>query len=145
MALAGDHVQVTLDDSSGTPRIFAAGDILSVDIGLQVQQHDVTGFGQAVQNFINGQFRAPLTLRGFLTNTATTGTHTVINGAYQAGSTVTLKVAIGNNTAPTTGDPKFEGEYLISSYRPVMSTGSAVTFEAVLVPASGTAPVWGVV
>jgi len=52
-------------------------------------------------------------------------------------------VAIGNNTAPTTGDPKFEGEYLISGYRPVMATGSAVTFEAVLVPANGTAPVWG--
>ena len=34
MALAGAHVMVKLDDSSGTLRTFADGDITSVDLGL---------------------------------------------------------------------------------------------------------------
>jgi hypothetical protein len=56
---------------------------------------------------------------------------------------VTLSVAVGDNTAPTTGDPEYTGEFIVTSYRPTLATGSAVTFEAQLVPATGTAPSWG--
>jgi hypothetical protein len=143
MALAGDHVIVKLDDSSGTLRTFANGDITSVDLGLTYTQHDVTGFGDAVQRFINGQIQAPVTLKGFI-STGTSGTHTVINGALVAGTQVTLRVAVGNNTTPITGDPEYSGEFFIESYKPMMETGKAVTFEATLKPAISTAPVWGV-
>lgn len=143
MALAGDHVIVKMDDSGGTLRTFANGDINSVDLGLTLDQHDVTGFGDAAHNVINGQLQAPVTIKGFLTTTANTGTHTVINGAFQAGSQVTLKVAVGNNTTPTTGDPEYSGEFLVASYKPIIETGKAVMFEATLKPAIGTAPVWG--
>ncbi len=37
----------------------------------------VTGFGDAVHNVINGQLQAPVSLKGFLTTTDNTGTHTV--------------------------------------------------------------------
>lgn len=142
--LAGDHVVVIMDDSAGTPRTFADGDISSVDTGLTYDQHDVAGFGEAVHNVINGQMQAPVTIKGNLTTTALVGTHTVIQGAFAAGSTVTLTVQVGQNAAPTTGDPEFEGEYLVESYKPTIETGSAVTFEATLNPATGTAPAWGV-
>jgi hypothetical protein len=145
MALAGDHIIVKLDDSGGTPRQFAAGDISSVDLGLMYTQHDVSGFGDAAQHFINGQLQSPVTIKGFLTTTANTGTHTVINGAFAAGSQVSLEVQVGQNATPTTGDPKFTGEFFIESYKPALATGGAVTFEAVLKPAIGTAPSWGVV
>ena len=145
MALAGDHIIVIMDDSGGTPRTFADGDISSVDLGLTYDQHDVTGFGDAAHNFVNGQLQAPVTLKGFLTTTADIGTHPVINGAFQAGSQVTLTVQVGDNTTPTTGDPEYEGEFIVESYKPVIETGGAVTFEAVLKPASGTAPAWGTV
>jgi len=144
MALAGDHVVVKLDDSSGTPRQFANGDILSVDLGLTSDQHDVTGFGDAVHRVINGQLNAPVTLKGYVTTTASTGTHTVIRGALAAGTQVTLEVQVGNNTTPTTGDPKYSGEFYIRSYVPEIRTGGAVMFTATLQPATGTAPVWGV-
>jgi hypothetical protein len=143
MALAGDHVIVKMDDSGGTLRAFADGDIVSVDLGLAYQQHDVTGFGDPAKHVINGQIQAPVTLRGYLTTTPDTGTHTVINGAFNAGVTVTLQVAVGNNATPTTGDPEYSGEFIVTSYRPTLATGSAVTFEAQLVPATGTAPSWG--
>jgi hypothetical protein len=144
MAIAGDHVVVKLDDSAGTLRTFAVGDINSVDLGLTTDQHDVTGFGDAAHNFINGQIQAPVTLKGYLTTTALTGTHTVINGAFVAGTQVTLRVAVGSNAAPVVGtSPEYSGEFFIESYKPMLETGKAVMFEASLKPATGTAPVWG--
>lgn len=141
MALAGDHVVVKLDDSGGTLRQFANGDIISVDLPMSYDQHDVTGFGNTAHNFINGQLRAPVTIKGFITTTALTGTHTVIKGAHAAGSQVSLEVQVGNNATPTTGDPKYTGEFYIESYVPMIETGKAVMFAATLKPATGSAPV----
>jgi hypothetical protein len=145
MALSGDHVIVKMDDSGGTLRQFADGDIISVDLGLWYDQHDVTGFGDEVHNVVNGQMRAPVVLRGYLTTTANTGTHTVVQGAFAAGAQVSLEVQVGQNAAPQSGDPKFTGEFRVSSYKPAISSGGAVMFEAQLVPATGTAPGWGTV
>ena len=145
MAISGDHVIVKMDDSGGTPRQFADGDITSVDLPLTNDQFDVAGFGDPVHKFINGQLQAPVTLRGFLTTTANTGTHPVIQGALAAGAQVTLTVQVGQNAAPTSGDPEYEGEFYVESYRPTLQTGGAVMFQATLKPAIGTAPAWGTV
>jgi hypothetical protein len=145
MALSGDHIVVKMDDSGGTLRTFANGDIRSVDLGLTYDQHDVTGFGDAAHKFINGQMNAPVTIQGYMTTTATVGTHIVINGAFAAGTQVSLEVQVGNNAAPTSGDPKYTGEFFVESYKPMMSTGGAIMFTATLKPATGTAPVWGTV
>src|SRR5690349_10014995 len=108
MALAGDQVVVKMDDSSGTLRTFANGDINSVDLGLTKDQHDVTGFGDPVHRVINGQAQAPVTIKGFLTTTASTGTHTVINPVFAQNKQVTLRVAVGNNATPVVGvDPEY--------------------------------------
>lgn len=138
MALAGDHIQVKLDDSGGNSRTFANGDIISVDIPLMNDQIDVTGFGDAAHSFINGQSNVAVTLRGYLTTTALTGTHTVINGAFLAGTQVSLRVAVGNNAAPVSADPEFRGEFFIESYAPSLENGRAVMFTARLRPAVGS-------
>jgi hypothetical protein len=143
--LAGDHIKVILDDNGGTPRTFDNGDIISVDIPLTYKQHAVAGFGDAVEKYINGQLQSPVTLKGYLTTTATVGTHTVLRDVFANGKQVTLTVQVGNNAAPTGGDPEFEGEYIVESYKPTLETGSAVQFEALLKPAIGTAPAWGTV
>ena len=145
MALSGDHVLVKMDDSSGTLRTFADGDIRSIDLGLTYDQFDVTGFGDEVHQYINGQLRAPVTIQGYLTTDDTSGTHTVIQGAFAAGSQVSLEVQVGENAAPTQNDPKYSGEFLVSSYRPQNTIGGAVMFTATLQPATGTAPTWGAV
>jgi hypothetical protein len=144
-ALAGDHIQVHMDDAAGTLQTFNDGDITMVDLGLTYTQHDVTGFGHDAQRFINGQMQAPVTIKGFLTTDATVGTHTVINSAFQNGAQVTLQVDIGQNAAPTTGDPQYSGEFIVESYKPAIENGSPVTFEATLKPADGSAPIWGTV
>lgn len=145
MALAGDHIIVRLDDSSGTLRQFASGDVRSVDLGLTFDQHDVTGFGDVVHNVINGQMNAPVTIQGYLTTTATTGTHVVINGAFTAGTQVSLQVDVGINAAPVSGNPRYSGEFFIESYKPMINTGGAIMFTATLKPATGGAPAWGVI
>lgn len=144
-ALAGDHIVVIMDDSGGTPRTFADGDISMVDLGMTYAQHEVSGFGDAAQNFINGQLQAPVTIKGYLTLAALVGTHTVIQPAFAAGSQVSLEVQVGQNAAPTTGDPKYTGEFIVESYKPTIENGGAIGFEAVLKPAIGTAPLWDVV
>lgn len=144
-ALAGDHVRVKMDDAGGTLRTFADGDITSVDLGLTYDQHDVTGFGDAVHNMINGQLQAPVTLKGYLTTDSPSGTHTVIQGAFAAGVQVSLEVEVGQNAAPTSGDPKYSGEFIVANYTPAMASGGAITFTATLNPATGTAPVWATV
>ncbi len=142
-ALAGDHVIVKMDDSGGTLRQFADGDISSIDLGLTFKQHEVTGFGDAAQKFINGQLQAPVTIKGYFNKTALVGTHTVIGGAFQAQTVVSLEVQVGQNAAPVANDPKYTGEFIVESYKPSLQNGSAITFEAVLKPATGAAPVWG--
>ena len=74
MALSGDHVIVKMDDSGGTLRQFADGDIRSIDLGQQYDQFDVTGFGDEAHQFINGQLQAPVTIEGYLT-TESPGRH----------------------------------------------------------------------
>jgi len=143
--LAGDHIVVKMDDAAGTLRTFADGDITSVEVGLTNDQHDVTGFGDDAHNFVNGQVQAPVTINGFLTTDATLGTHTVIQGAMAAGAQVTLEIEVGQNADPTTGDPKYSGEFLVQSYSPTIETGGAVGFSAVLQPATGSAPAWGTI
>lgn len=140
MALSGDHVIVKVDSNT-----IANGDIRSVDLGLAYDQFDVTGFGDDVHQFINGQLNAPVTIQGYLTTTATIGTHTLFNGALASGSTIALEVQIGNNATPTTGDPKYTGNFIVESYRPSITNGGAIMFTATLKPATGTAPAWGTV
>lgn len=144
-ALAGDHIVVKMTDNGSTERTFADGDITSVDPGMSYKQHDTTGFGDDAMNYINGQLDAPVTIKGFLTTTANTGTHTVLNGLFQNGGTTTLTIQVGQNATPTSGDPEYSGSFLVESYKPTIETGGAITFEAVLKPASGTAPAWGTV
>lgn len=145
MAIAGDHVVVTLDDASGIPRTFDAGDIISVDIGLAYQVQEMTAGSTPVQHHVTTLLQAPVTLKGYLTTTSNTGTHTVIQGAFAAQTVVTLDIQIGQNAPPTSGDPSFSGEFYIERYQPTFQANSAVMFTAQLVPATDTAPAWGTV
>ncbi|MGJ3239907.1 MAG: hypothetical protein ACFE0Q_14440 [Anaerolineae bacterium] len=142
---AGDHIVVKMDDNGGTLRTFEDGDIISVNVPLTFKQHMVAGFGDDAEKYINGQLQSPVTIKGYLTTTSNTGTHTVLKDAFENGTQVTLTVQVGNNATPTTNDPEFEGEYIIESYKPILETGSAIQFEATLKPAIGTAPSWGTV
>ena len=141
-ALAGDHIVVKFDNASGTLQTFADGDISMVNVGQTYQQHDVSGFGDEVKKFINGQIQAPVTVKGYFTTDSTVGTHTLFSAALADGLARTLEVEVGQNATPQAGDPKYAGEFIVESYKPTIENGSAVMFEATLKPATGTAPAW---
>lgn len=139
MAIAGDHVVVRINSTA-----LQAGDITSVDLGQTYVQHDVTGFGDVAQHFINGQLQSPVSIKGYFT-TGASGTHTLLSGAFTAGTTVALQVDIGLNAAPVSGNPRFSGIFYIESYKPTLDKGMAVTFEAYLKPSTGAAPIWATI
>ena len=105
MAIAGDHVIVKMSDSGGTLRQFADGDIVSVDLGLTFDQHDITTFADATHKVVNGQLQAPVTLRGLMTTTPLIGTHTLLRGLLAVPSPVDLVVRIGQKRAAQSGRP----------------------------------------
>jgi hypothetical protein len=138
------YIKVLLDDSAAAPQDISASVTDISGTGLDYQTQDVTAYSDGVINFTLGHPSAEVDLSGPLNNVATTGAHTIlgtiIDAPYSQAS-YTLTVQFGIRAAATTGDPEFEGEYLVSSY---IVNGDA-TWNAHLVPATGTAPAWGTV
>jgi len=144
MAVAGEYVVVRMTDAGGTQRQFNNGDVTSVDLGTTFDQFDVAGFGDLAHKFINGQLKAPITVKGFMTTDLLVGTHTIMQPVFAQGKTVTLRVAIGNNATPVPGtSQEFSGSFIVETYKLMLDTGKAVTFEASLKPATGAGPAWG--
>lgn len=138
------YIVVYLDDTGGTARDLSASVSNISSVGLTYDEADVTAYSDGVRNFTLGHPSAEIDMSGPFNNTATTGAHTVlsaISNAPYSQATYTLTVQVGIRAAPTTGDPEFEGEYLMSQY---VVNGDG-TWSARLVPGSATAPAWGTV
>jgi len=146
MARIGKWTTVNIDDSTPTARDLT-NDITEID-GLPTTYDEIeaSGFGQD-HGYVVGQGDSGFTITGKLTTTALTGTHTVLSGIVgDMSQTYTVTVAYGNNAAPTTGDPEFEGEFYCSSYAPGTAKDGLQTFTAKFVVAQGQAlPAWGTV
>lgn len=111
--------------------------------GLTYAETDVTAYSDGVINFTLGHPSAEIEITGPVSNTASTGSHTVFSAANGNQTPYTLTIQVGIRAAPTTGDPEFElaSGYITSSYR-VNGDG---TYSARLVPGIATAPAWGTV
>jgi len=134
------------DDSGTTARNLSA-DLVPGSCqggGLVFDQVDMTGVSQTVRNYLAGHAEGEISAQFHMNDTATTGAHTVLSGIDGgAAGTVTLQWG-QNGAAPTTGDPEWEGEYVLVTYSAGMSGGKAV-MNAVFKPGSSTAPAWGTV
>ena len=95
--LAGDHVQVLVDGYELT------GDSNRVSIDEARDLFDITAFGDAVHKFSPGQRMMALQHAGFM-NSAAAGSHPVLQGAGVDG---VFSLYLGQNAAPTVGDPVF--------------------------------------
>lgn len=112
--LKAQFLKIEIDDAGLTPRDVSA-DVDSIEFPNDHEDIDVTGFTDTVVNELPGMLTAPITLTGTFNAAADTGLFTVldsIRGVY-AGHTVTI--GIGQNAAPTAGDPEYEGEYWCKS------------------------------
>ena len=95
--LAGDHVQVLVDGYELT------GDSNRVSINEARDLFDITAFGDEAHKFSPGQRMMALQHAGFM-NSAEAGSHPVLQGAAVDGL---FSLYLGQNAAPTVGDPVF--------------------------------------
>jgi hypothetical protein len=140
---SGRWTLIKVDDMGPVARDISVGVKDVSPVGLVYNEKDVTGYGDAVVNYVLGHPNAPIDMTCELDTTADTGAYTVI-AAIVGDMTIThtVDVAWGIRQAATeTGEPQFDGEYYCAS---LVMNGDA-TFTSRFVPASSTAPAFGVV
>lgn len=138
--------RILIDDSGGTARDLSA-DLVPGTVnggGFNFDQVDMTGVSNSVYQAMAGYSNSEITAQFHMNDTATTGATTVLNGVVGTGVTVTLQWG-QSGAAPTTGDPEWEGEYLLLTAG-VVNSGGRFVHDCRLVPEAGqTAPAWGTV
>ena len=141
----GKWVSVNIDDSGGTARDIS-NDVTAINgLPLTYNPVEVGGYQQNMMYLI-GRGDSEITLTVLANPTATTGAHTVLSGIVGGNTARTVTIAVGNNAAPTTGDPEIEGEMICSTYTVTPDLNGPTTAEVTLKVASGqTLPAWGTV
>lgn len=142
-ARKGLYVGVWCDNESGTLTDISAQVTETDGIPLEYDQIEVGGFGNAVKQYVAGRADAPTTLKGSWSSTI----HNMFKDAVGVDtSTKTVEFRYGNNAAPTTGDPKITGEYVVSAYKVMAGLDGKQEFEVSLVIGAGSSlPAWGTV
>lgn len=140
--ILGRHVRFWADDSGGDARDLSddlVPDTLS-GIGLTPEEVDMTGQSASIKQARAGVSDSSVTGQMFMNDTATTGAFTVMEGIQ--GSEGTLTVQFGTDAAPATGDPEWEGEYVLFDLT-IGVTGGAAVMNFLFKPAPGSTPAWG--
>lgn len=120
-------------------RVSVNGQDISTDVtnvgsvGATYEESDTTGYSDGRKNVTLGHPEDVLEMSGHFSNTATTGSHTVLAPLNGVETGVTVNIDIGIRAAPTTGDPRWSQTYIVSSYQ---VNGSDATFSCRLVPPS---------
>ena len=139
------YITVLLDNSGGSPQDISDSVTDIGSIGLTYDQSDVTTIANSVKQYLTGYGDSSISLGGPFNNTATTGAHIVLTGLNGANTAATLTIKIGIRATATTGDPEFEGEYVVTDYT-LNGSASDLKWSANLKPAFGAAaPAWGTV
>lgn len=138
--------RILIDDSGGVARDLT-GDLIPGSLqggGVTLDKVDMTGVSDAVKTALGGQGQAPITAQFHMNNTETTGAFTVLKDIL--GDAVTVTLQFGSlGAAPDTGDPEWEGEYVLLQNSINLSGGRGI-ITAMFEPMAGeSAPAWGTV
>lgn len=118
--LAGHHLKVLADHYNLT------GDSNSLTVTDERLALEATTFGDAVKHYILGQRRAKLEHKGFM-NAASAGAHEALSGVAIDG---VVSVILGQNAAPTVGDPMYSLVTLQSQYQTLPEYAQIIPFTA---------------
>lgn len=142
-ARKGLYTKIEVDNAAGSLTDISAQVMETDGIPLEYDTIEVGGFGTAVKSYITGRADAPVTLKGAWTSTI----HDMFKNAVGVDTTTkTVVISYGNNAAPTTGDPKISGEFVVSSYSVKAGLDGKQEFEVKMVIGAGQAlPAWGTV
>ena len=137
-------IRIFVEDSSGSDQDISAA-VTNVNIPINYDSQDVTGFSDGVTHVTIGQPAMNVTMDGVFSNTASTGAHVVLSDIVgktdddSENSPYTVTVQVGIRKAPESGDPEFEGVFLCTEY----NLSGDLTWNASFHPGTGTAPLWG--
>jgi hypothetical protein len=115
------------------------------NIGLTYDEADVSTIANKIRQYLTGRGDAPIDLSGPFNNTAVTGAHVAVEPLNGTNTAADLEIQIGSLAAPTTGDPKFTGKFIVTKY--VVNIGDeGLVWNSSFKPAAGeAAPEWGTV
>lgn len=133
------YTNFLIDDSSDSEQ----------DISTDLVPGTLDGFGEAGEEimmhgenedvyYLVGRKDGSITAQFHMNDTATTGAYNVLTGIYGGGAK-TLTIELGAGAAPTTGDPIWTGEYVLTQLTPQINSGKWV-LAATFRPADST---WG--
>ena len=100
----------------------------------------MTGQSASIKQARAGVSDSSVTAQFYMNDTVTTGAFTVLEGVQ--GLAGTLTVQFGTDGAPATGDPEWEGEYVLFDLSVSVSGGAAI-MNVLFKPAPGSTPAWG--
>jgi hypothetical protein len=114
MGQRGKHTIIKFDDSGGSPVTITAEVLEGSGIPLSYDELEESGYGED-KKYMKGQGDSAPTLKvKFNSTTHALFTH-ASTGALGSDTARTLEFQFGNNAAPTGGDPKITGEFIVTS------------------------------
>ena len=140
-AHGGRESEVHIDDSGATLQDISPY-VTNVDAPTNIDQAEVTGFGQARKSYLPGQIDTPIGISGNFDDAAAPGAHAVLAGLV--GGTVARTFQYYPKGSAS-GSPQLKGEVFLSAYQVTSPLSGQVTFSASLVPADSTGLVWSTV
>lgn len=127
MAEHGFDGYFAVEDSAGTTLRDISGDLNSVNFNRSNEMHDPTTFGNTARRKRAGLMDGSISISGFYSTTALTGTDTVLKGLLGLATPVGFEYgAVGN----TTGMAKKSGNCVLESYNVSTPVGDLVSFDA---------------
>lgn len=142
-ARKGLYTKIEVDNASAVLTDISAQVTETDGIPLEYDEIEVGGFGTAVKSYIAGRAEAGVTIKGAWTSTI----HDMFKSAVGVDtSTKTVQFSYGNNAAPTTGDPKISGEFVVTAYKVMASLDGKQEFEVTFAIGAGQAlPAWSTI
>jgi hypothetical protein len=101
---------------------------------------DLTGVSETVRNGLGGLATANVSAR-FHLNDASNRSFNVLKDDHNVAATLTLQWG-SSGSAPTTGDPEWEGTYVFLGYTTSFDAGRSV-MDCTWQPSGATPPAWG--
>lgn len=111
--------------------------------GKALEEIELTGVSTAVRHYLTGFATSTISARFHMNDTASTGSFTILKSMFQLVGTLQLEYG-QNGAAPTTGDPRWYGEYVLVGMSAVPDAGRLL-IEAMWSPADDTGGQWGTV
>ena len=142
-------LRLSFDDSGAAARDLSSSMVPGSfgGPGWTFDEADMTGVSETFYNFLRDRAMNEITAKFYFDDTATTGAATVLIGqslpSVTGIGTLTAQFGTGG-AAPDTGDPEWDGEYVLLE-APVSMDGNRMVITARWKPTGSVAPAWGTV